>query len=182
MRRGFRRWLAALGAAGALLAGLVWYVQPSESETLNLQYSRYQLRHELAEMIRERRTSVVLSEAEINDLLKAELAARRIETAYARLTGARFELVDGGMIAHLKLSAMDRVDIGARLSYALRWQEPDITVQLQDARIKSIPVPAEWIPMPSFTIRLSEMLPPLIGIRSVDFKEDGIVIRFKLDL
>ena len=182
MCRSIRRSLAALGAAVVLLAGLVWDVQPSESEELNLQYTRYELRHELAEMIRERRTSVVLSEAEINNVLKAELAARRIETAYGRLTGARFELVDGGMIAHLKLSALDRVEIGARLSYAFHWQEPDITVQLQDARIKAIPVPPEWIPMPRFTIRLSDKLPPLIGIRSVDFNEDAIVIRFKLDL
>jgi hypothetical protein len=185
MRKRLLRRLIVIGAAvvllpGAALIGLVRYAQPSEA--LDLRYERYDLRHELAEMIRERRTSIVLSEAEINNLLKAELAERPVGTPYARLTGARFELVDGGLTAHLKLSVLDRADVGVRLSYALRWEEPNLIVQLQEARIKSVPIPAEWIPATNMAIRLTDRLPPFIGIRSVEINEDAVVIRFKLVL
>lgn len=180
MFKGLMRLLTVLGVIGLLLFGLIWYIQPKES--LNLQYTSYELEHELEEMIRERRTSMELSEKEINDLLKEELVQHPVETDYARLVGAKFELVDGGMAAQLHLLAMERVDVGATLDYVFQWREPEISAELQRARVNSLPIPPGQIPTPSFAIDLSAMLPPFVSVKSVDFNEDAIVLHFKLDV
>lgn len=180
MFRGLMRLLTVMGVIGLLVIALIWYVQPAQS--LNLQYTTYEIEHELEEMIRERRTSMELSEEEVNDLLKEELASHPVESPYARLVGAQFDLVDGGMVAHLHLLAMDRVDVGATLDYTFHWQEPEISAELQRARVKSVSIPQGQIPTPRFAIDLSALLPPFVTVKSMDFNEDVIVLHFQLDV
>lgn len=180
MLKKLMRMLTVVGiiAVGILL--LMQYVKPDEA--LNMKYTEFSLKDELFEMVREQRTSMVLSEDEVNNLIKAELASKIIDNEMFQLKGAYFELVDGGLQAHLHMIFIDRIHVGMQLTYVLDWTGTAIQAELDEAYIRSISLPSKYVPVQSITLDLSDKLPPLVQVKSVAFEPEGIEISFALDI
>lgn len=161
-----------------LLGAAVWYVRPAEP--LDLHYEPISVAQKIAEMVKARKPELHISESELNDILKKELAARSRPRPHVEINGARFEQRANRVTAYLNLKTAG-IPVGAAVDFELEWRAPDLIVRPTGTHMKALNVPASWLPLAPIVIPLDEALPPPIAIKQIRFKETGIVVSFGLN-
>ncbi|TMV52991.1 hypothetical protein FE783_02055 [Paenibacillus mesophilus] len=166
--------LAAIGIGAA-----IWYVKPTE--TLNLDYGQVSVAQKVLDMVKARKPEVQISERELNDIVKKQLAERAQLRADVVIEGARFEQQSDRLTAHVNLKTVGGIRAGAVLVFKLEWNAPKLTISHTGTRIRSWNVPSSWLQLDPIVVRLDEALPPLIAIKDIRFREDGITVSLKLN-
>lgn len=169
--------LLLLVGAGGYAA--VRYAKPTEA--LDLAYGPVSILQNVLDMVKVRKPDVHISERELNDLLKRQLAERAQITPDIAIEGARFEQHADRLTAYVNLKAVGGIRIGARLDFALAWEAPELIVRHVGTRIRGWAVPASWLKLDPLAINLNDSLPPLIAISQIRFEEDGITVSLKLN-
>jgi hypothetical protein len=156
-----------------LLLGVSYaYAQPDRM--LDLNYSELSIRSKLEAMLASRRLEVVLTEPEVNDLLKKTLANRAQLREDWTLTGAQFTLEGTQWTADINMMYKEKWPIGAKLFFTVNWQDPYLTAVHTETQIKEISVPIDWFQLQPLQIPLNDYLPKPAGVRNVIF-QDNIV-------
>jgi hypothetical protein len=168
--------LLLLGAAGY---AAIRYAKPTE--TLNLDYGQVSVMQKVLEMVKVRKPDVHISERELNDILKMQLADRAQLTPDVVIEGARFEQHADRLTAHVNLKTSVGVRVGATLDFALSWDAPELVVRHTGTRIRSWNVPASWLQLDPMVVKIDDGLPPLVAVRDIRFEEDGITVSLKLN-
>ncbi|MEI7026644.1 hypothetical protein [Paenibacillus sp. y28] len=166
--------------AVAACAVLIWYVKPQRQ--LDLNATELQLAPKLMDMVKHRQTELTLTEPEVNQLLKGVLASRRQLTPDLTLTGADFQLADERLRAAVQVVYADWLQTEGQIVYRLVWQPPYLTAVPEEARVKGLSVPMEWLGLTPVQVNLEERLPQLVGIREVAIEGQELHIRFDIRL
>ncbi|MCZ8519219.1 MULTISPECIES: hypothetical protein [Paenibacillus] len=168
--------------AGVLLvfvaALLLWFVRPQQP--LDLTYSELPLKEKAADMIRSRKLEVVLTEGEVNDLLKKAVAARPQVSPNVRMTGAAFHLEGAALSADVRLLYRDRWEAEGRLYFDLVWQDPYLTAVHTGTEIRGFRLPAGMWELDPLQAELNSYLPQAASIRDLHFEEKGVRVGFRL--
>ncbi|MCU6796648.1 MULTISPECIES: hypothetical protein [Paenibacillus] len=160
-----------------LLLGVSYaYAQPDR--LLDLNYSEISVRDKLTDMLANRRLEVVLTESEVNDLLKKTLSSRAQLNEDWKLSGAQFNLKGNQWTADVTLMYKDKWPIGAQLFFTVKWEDPFLTATHTGTQIKQLSVPMDWFQLQPLQIPLNDYLPKPAGIRAVTFQDN--VVRLAL--
>jgi hypothetical protein len=156
------------------------YVEPEAA--LDLSYNEVPITANITEMIRSRQLGIVLSESELSDLLKKRLADNPRVAERVEIKGAKFELDGHQLLSDVHVVYDGKWDIGATLEFELAWEEPYIIARHIRTKIKSIDIPITTFQLQPFQIDTQALLPKHIGIRSVQFSGEQLLIELKLQL
>lgn len=161
-----------LGGAGAFA---YWYVSPSQQ--LSLAYEEVPLRDRALDMARRLSLELVLTEADVNNLGKKQVAEHRQYEPGVELTGAQFRLEGGRLVADVNAKWRDRVPVGLQLTYRLTWAEPNLIARVEEAKLKDIDLPADAFD--DIVIPLGGELPKPLHVKDVRIENDTLVVEFK---
>lgn len=178
MRTLLKLLLAFLVFVILLIVGLVWYIAPDED--LDLTYAEVPIQQKIVNMAKNLKLETAITEQEINDLAKKQLAAHPRIGQDIEVTGARFELNGDSLTAHLNLIYRGLIRTQAAAYFQLEWRKPSIVATLLRTEVKGYELPPAWVSLKPIAIPIEDKLPDFVGIRSVDFEPNGIVFRFKL--
>ncbi|WNR45704.1 hypothetical protein [Paenibacillus roseipurpureus] len=160
-----------------LLFIVIQYVKPTES--LDLTYREISISNKIADIILSRKLEVRLTEDDINQLLKKQLADHSTLPHDFRLEGAKLNMAGSLINADVNLRWQNKIPIGAHAMFFLSWESPNLVIQHQSTQIKSLQLPSEWLQMAPVEIPLQSYLPKLIGIKNVVFEDKAIVVQLK---
>jgi hypothetical protein len=162
-------------AAGAVL----WYVQPERQ--LDLSYTKISVADKILDMVQRRSFEVNVTEADLNNLVKAALAARTELPHNLKLTGVDAKQHGDVLTVDANLLWQDRFAVGATLTYRMSYREPNLLLTRESVRVKQLTIPPGWLQFASeLSIDLYDKLPKLVGIQNVAFDSSGIRIALKL--
>ncbi|SEM88366.1 hypothetical protein [Paenibacillus sp. OV219] len=174
-----RKWLISIIVLILLLAGAgalaIWYVKPEED--LNLNYDPVPIVDRALTMIRHLDTEFVLSEADINNIGKATIRLHPDYSPDIRITGARFELQEDKLVAHVNVMYKKRIPAGLVITYGLRWSEPNVVAVVEEAKLKGITLKKS--DFDNMEIPLSSELPKLVHIQKLDVQGKSVVITIR---
>lgn len=163
--------LVVLAAGGAMW--LKEYVAPREA--LDLSYRPIDIGQKLLNMAASMEPELILTESDINQLMKMQIAeSGGADNPDIRVDGARFELDDGELTAHMNVTYKDRLPVGMVIVYRLSWDEPYIRMEPRSVRVRSLKLPAsvaesQIIELPAHR---------LFQIKEVAFQRDRVKIGF----
>ncbi|MBD0383384.1 hypothetical protein [Paenibacillus sedimenti] len=162
----------------AVIAGIISYVKPAEA--LDLEYSEVPIGSKIVDIIKNRKLKVELTEQDVNDIVKKQLAARKTLPNDVRIEGAKLTLQGTALAADVNIRWHDKVPVGAKLNFVLAWNNPKIEIQHISTQIKGVNIPGKWLQLAPIEIPLEQHLPKLVGVKDVIFEEDAIQIDLKL--
>ncbi|MDR6554884.1 hypothetical protein [Paenibacillus qinlingensis] len=163
--------------AAVMLVIVIQYVKPTES--LDLQYKEISISNKIAEMILSRKLEVRLSEEDVNQLLKKQLASHTQLPHDFRMEGATLNLQGSMVEADVNVRWHERIPIGALALFTLSWEPPNLVIQHVNTQIKNWQLPSSWLQLAPVEIPLQSHLPKLIGIKNVVFEDKSILIQLK---
>jgi hypothetical protein len=168
--------LIAVAAGGGLW--LRSYVAPTEK--LDLAYDRISIKDKAIEMVQKRKLEIVLSEADVNNLIKSQLQSGDSESLPpdTTLDGARFELNGDKLIAHLNMTYRNILPLGMLATYKMTWQAPNLIIEPLSLTVKNYDLGQDRLERIVVPIEL----PSLISIRDIQFQGNQIVIQLQLQL
>jgi hypothetical protein len=175
-----------------LLGGAAWwllsYIAPDEP--LDMAYDSIDVKEKALDMIKRLKPELVLTEADINDLIKmhleSKLASREagesaMELANGiRLEGVAFELEENKLAARMNVTYRDRIPAGLDAVYSLEWQPPNIVLRPESLSVKEIGLPLRLLE--PIMIQLDLPAQDVVAVRDVRFLKDQIKVLFKLQL
>lgn len=167
----------------ALLAGIIgvcglYYIRPDPTLTLN--YSSLSLKDKALDMVKTMSPEIVLTEEDINNLLKEALAEHPRPIPDVEVRGAHFALSGNRLTAELRVMWKDRIAAGVQVKYVLAWHEPELIATVESIRMKDIVLPASI--METIAIPIEQQLPDFVGIRDVQFGARDITIKLRADI
>jgi hypothetical protein len=192
MRKAIRRLLTAVVLIILLLGVAAWwllsYIAPDEP--LDMAYDSIDVKEKALDMIKRLKPELVLTEADINDLIKmhleSKLASREagesaMELANGiRLEGVAFELEENKLAARMNVTYRDRIPAGLDAVYSLEWQPPNIVLRPESLSVKEIGLPLRLLE--PIMIQLDLPAQDVVAVRDVRFLKDQIKVLFKLQL
>lgn len=175
-----------------LLGGTAWwmlsYIAPDEQ--LDLSYEPIDVNEKVLAMVKKLKPELVLTEADINDLIKKHLKEKYasgeagsssvVIAQDTQLDGASFELEEKKLIAHMNVTYMGRIPAALEAEYSLEWQSPNIVLKPQSLSLKNTSLPVNMLE----TINVPLDLPAqdIVTVRDMQFLKDQIKVLFKLQL
>ncbi|MDQ8736156.1 hypothetical protein [Paenibacillus sp. LHD-38] len=175
-----------------LLGGAAWwmlsYIAPDEQ--LDLSYEPIDVNEKVLAMVKKLKPELVLTEADINDLIKRHLKEKYasgeagsssvVIAQDTQLDGASFELEEKKLIAHMNVTYMGRIPAALEAEYSLEWQSPNIVLRPQSLSLKNTSLPVNMLE----TINVPLDLPAqdIVTVRDMQFLKDQIKVLFKLQL
>lgn len=164
-----------VGIAGV---GVLYYIRPDP--TLTLDYTSVSLRDKALDMIKQMSPEIVLTEEDLNNLLKEVLARDPVIIPEVEVRGAHFSLSGNRLTAELRIMWKDRVAAGVQMEYTLVWNEPDLIAMPESIRIKDISLPVEL--MKRIVMPIEQQLPSVVGIRDIQFGPGDITIKLRANI
>lgn len=175
-----KRWivvpLVIVGILFLLVFGLLTYIAPSKELTMD--YKPVQLEEKLLTMVQNLNTELVLTEADVNALIKMNMDTKPHQRLL--IEGAHFSLLDNKLHAELNVLVNDAVRAQLHASYGISWNEPELKLKPIELKLKNIKLPTSWLEEISFPLYESE--DSLIGIDSLSTRGNELVIKLKLKL
>lgn len=175
-----KRWfvlpLVVVLIVALLLAGLLAYAAPSKELTMD--YTPIKLEDKLLEMMSNLNTELVLTEADVNALIKSHMNKQINEQI--TIQGADFKLQDNRLYAELNVLLNNRFAAEMHASYAISWNDPQLTLQPIELKLKDIKLPTSWLEEISFPLYDKEET--LIGIDRLNTRGNELVIKLRLQL
>ncbi|TJY40781.1 hypothetical protein E5161_16695 [Cohnella pontilimi] len=159
--------------AGAV--GTLYYIRPDIG--LNLEHRPVPVKQRVLSMVERRSLELVLTEEDINNVIKESLSRNPRRSKDIEVQGAQFSLSGNILTADYSLKWKQRVTAALRVTYLLSWNDPDIIGTVTDVRVKDISLPtslAENIALP-----IGEQLPKPLKIKNVAFGDHEVKIAFQ---
>jgi len=201
MRKMLKRLAILLIILILLLAGGIWwllsYIAPQQQ--LDLNYEPIDVKSKLMDMVKRMRPELVLTEADVNNLIKMALASADgrasgmpagdagasapLPEALAgdiRITGASFELQGELLLAHINIMYKERIPAELQATYTLLWDSPTIILEPQSLAMKGISLPASMLDYVEIPLDLPSQ--DVLSVRDVRFEDRQIRILFKLQV
>jgi hypothetical protein len=192
MGKWLKRFLTVIIIIILLIGGALWwllsYIAPDEK--LDMSYTPIDVKEKALGMVRKLKPELVLSEEDINHLIKMNMknkyAAEGAEGPFLalekdiRLDGAVFELEENKLIARMNVTYKNRIPAELDAVYSLGWQSPNITLRPQSLSIKEIALPISMLE--TIIIPLDLPAQDIVTVRDVQFENGQIKIRFKVSL
>ncbi|OXM14063.1 hypothetical protein [Paenibacillus herberti] len=176
VKRLFGLLLTLVILAGLATAGAIWYVRPQQELTLD--HAPLDLVGKVQGMIRSGKAELFLSGEDINNLARSELSDKPQVTPEFRVDGAKFGLQGGLLTADINGRYRDLLDFGLQAKYQLEWRAPNLIATPAGLKLRGLDLPDSLLePM---TIPVGDLLPPLVGIRSVEFRDGGVAVSLEL--
>lgn len=155
--------------------GALYYIKPNQ--TLDLNYHQVPIRERALDMVKRMSLEMVVTEEDVNDLLKADLADDPFVQANIEVTGAKFTVLGELLVADLNVLWKDLVPSSLRIVYRLHWNNPNVVATVEEAKIKDISLPKSSIS--GFTIPLGNELPKPLKIEKMTFGVGEIKVKLK---
>ncbi|MNZ58336.1 hypothetical protein D3C78_763420 [compost metagenome] len=192
MRKTVRRLMTALIIVILLLGGAAWwllaYIAPDEPR--DMAYTPIDLKEKALDVIRSMKPELVLTEDEINALIKMHMKEKYASVSEGeaslwlaedvQLEGATFELEEDELLAHLNILYKGRIRAQLDAVYTLEWQETSIVLTPQSLSMKSLSLPLGLLERIEVPLNLPAL--DVISLNNVQFKKDKILLVFKLQL
>lgn len=175
MRKLFIAFVVLVLLVAGAAVGAYYYVAPSES--LDLAYEEVPLESRALDMVRNLTPELTLSEVDVDNLSKKQLAANPEYQPGVTVTGARFRLEGGLLAADVNVKWKERVPLGLHILYRLKWESPNLVAEVQEAKLKDVALPEGTVG--DVTIPLQDELPKLLKIEDVRTEDGKIVVRFR---
>jgi uncharacterized protein YpmS len=169
--------IAVVILLAALLAIAVRHVKPTEA--LNLDYKEVTIRSKIADIVKNRKFEVQLTEQDLNDLVKKQLAAHQVLPNDLRIEGAKLTLLGTNLVADVNVRWQDKVPIGAQMMFTLAWNPPNLVIQHINTSVKGMQVPSTWLQLVPIELPIEDHLPILVGVKNVLFEEKAMIIQLK---
>ncbi|MDQ6421325.1 hypothetical protein RB620_18015 [Paenibacillus sp. LHD-117] len=175
-----RRLLLAIVFLILLIVGAGWwvlsYVAPDQE--LDLSYQTIDVREKATDMVKRLKPELVLTEADINHLIKMNLSPDIAD--HVMVDGANFSLEKDRLIADMNVTYRDRIPMAVQAEYRLEWQDPNIALRPQSLKVKDIELPVDLLD----TIIVPLDLPTgnVVEVKDVRFEADAIRVLFKLNI
>lgn len=166
----------------ALFLGRAWvihYIAPREP--LDLAYSDLSVAGKILDMVKQRKFEAELTQEDVNNIVKKALARHPDISPDVTVTGARFSLHGNRLTADMNLKYKGKLDVGATLFFVLDADGAVLTVTYAGAKLRSIDISPKWYSIPPIRVNLDEALPPPVAIQQVEFRENSVNIRLKLN-
>ncbi|NEW08556.1 hypothetical protein GK047_21385 [Paenibacillus sp. SYP-B3998] len=161
-----------------VLAGGLWYIKPTE--VLDLNYKELEITNKILDIIKNRKLEVVLTEQDVNNMVKKQLAARQTLPNDVRIEGAKISVHGTMLEADVNIRWHDQVPVGAKMWFNLTWNNPNLQIEHVATQIKGFKLPNAWLQLAPFQIPIEQHLPKLIGVKTVVFEDRAIQIDLKL--
>lgn len=158
----------------AAVAGL-YYIKPTEP--LDLSYGKVPIRERALDMAKRMSLDLVVTEADVNSILKAELADDPLVQEGVEVKGAKFTLIGELLIADLNVLWKDLVPSSLRIVYRLKWDAPNVVATVEEAKIKAISLPKSSVS--GFVIPLGDELPKPLKIEKIEWGVGEIKVKLK---
>lgn len=156
---------------------IIRHIKPAED--LDLNYQEISISSKVADIVKNRKLEVQVTEQDLNNLLKKQLAAHQTLPNGLRIEGAKITLQGANLVADLNVNWQDKVPVGAQMLFKLAWNPPDLIMEHQSTKVKGMQIPREWVQFAPIVVPIEEHLPLLIGVRDVQFEEKAIVLQLK---
>ncbi|MDD9271388.1 hypothetical protein ACFPES_30565 [Paenibacillus sp. GCM10023248] len=156
---------------------IIRHIKPAED--LDLNYQNISIGSKVADIVKNRKLEVQVTEEDLNNLVKQQLAAHSELPNGIRVEGAKVTLQGANLVADLNVNWQDKVPVGAQLLFTLAWNPPNLIIEHQSTQVKGVRIPREWVQLAPIEIPIEEHLPLLIGVKDVQFQEKSIVVQLK---
>jgi hypothetical protein len=161
-----------------LMLGGQFVVKPEHE--LDLIAEPIDVKGKVIAMILNRKLEVVLTNQDLTNLAKKQLASQPEVDPKFRITGLALEIHGSELTAEVNGWWRNRVKVGATGVYALAWNNGTIAATPRVVRIKRLQVPSRWIGLEPIEIPINDLLPSLVKIDQVQFEESAIRMHFAL--
>ncbi|REK74409.1 hypothetical protein [Paenibacillus paeoniae] len=180
MGKFFKRLFITLIVLLVLIGGAAWwllsYIKPEQS--LHLNYSPIDVRQKAVDMVKRLKPELVLSEKEVNDLIKKHLDPDISEDV--RVDGAQFMLEENKLLADLNITYGDRIPAQIRAEYRLEWQNPNLVLRPQSLSIKGFQLPLKMLE--TVIVPLDLPTGDMVTVQDVKFESKQIKVLFNIKL
>ncbi|MFS0725957.1 hypothetical protein [Paenibacillus sp. 1P07SE] len=182
MRKWLRRLMLLVLVLLVLLGLGIWgalrYISPEEE--LDLASEPIRLDSKARDILTGGELELVLTEADVESLIKAQLRENPQLAPDIRITGARSELATDRLTAHVNLEYREQIPVGAVATYRLVWEDPYLTAIPEGLHIRSIRLPSHQLE--TITMPIGGQLPDFIRIGEVAWGTDSIRIGLESEL
>jgi hypothetical protein len=175
----FIRMTILLSLVIVVIWGGVWYVKPEQM--LDLKYEEVPVSGLILDMVKSRKLEVRLTAQDVNNIVKKHLAAKPALPHDFVLTGADVKQQGVHLEADVNLIWDYKVHVGAKLTFKLAWDPPNLQIVHIATQMKDLKVPLEWFHLDPISVPLQDNLPKLVGIKGVFFDDSQIRIALKLN-
>ncbi|MCM3748474.1 hypothetical protein M3223_14070 [Paenibacillus pasadenensis] len=180
MKKAFK-WLAGLLLAlvlllGGAFAGAIWYIRPQQE--LTLEHAPLDLGAKGMNMVRSGKAELFLSGEDINNLARAHLKGQPQVTPDFRIEGAQLDLQGNRMTADINGRIRGQIAVGVQAEYELEWSDPNLIATPVSVKLRGIQLPSTLLER--MVIPVGDKLPPLVGIKSVQFRDGGVAVALQL--
>lgn len=174
-----KKLIIVLGCALLLLViavgSAIWYAKPSEK--LDLRYSEVPLADRALGMLKNLTTRLALSEADLNNIAKAYIAANPQYAPDVVVTGARFDLQGERVAARYNLKWKHRIAFDVVVDYRLQWRDPNLLAIVDEATWKGHALPNGYFD--DIVIPIGQSLPKPLHIKAATLSGDQLLIEMK---
>lgn len=176
------RWVAgALLCMGVAGAALVWYAQPDPA--LDWEITRMPRWEEKAwRMIEDLSLSTVITEEELNAMVKQALYERRQLNDALLITGADAALNGNVLIVRTDLEAGGMLRFQLAHRFQLEWDKPNLRAVHVSTSLKDVKLPSSWVNLGIISVPLSLDSRIPAAVENVTFEENSIRIQFTLQI
>ncbi|MEK3883427.1 hypothetical protein [Paenibacillus sp. PL2-23] len=175
-KRLFLSFIVLIVVLAVALWGLLAYIAPDEQ--LDLNYDSVDIRGKALEMAKSLKLELVLTEQDINNLIKKRL--ERDIADHVVLDGARFELQGDRLIAHLNVTYMELVSAQMKVEYRLEWQEPSLALRPQGLFVKGFELPDHSLE--TIIVPLDLPTGEIVSVKEVQFEDGQVRVLFRAKL
>lgn len=162
-----------------LITSVLLYIRPAEQ--YSLAYTNVSWEDKLKGMIETRRAEIILTEQEVNQLAKKELAQYlAAHSLPVEVTGADFRLHGNQITSQLNVTR-GFIDAGITANFRLNYSSGLLELYPESIAIKGISLSPETVGLEPVSIHLEEYLPDVIKVQEIDFQGKSIKLKFALD-
>lgn len=180
MKKFMGRLLIFLVAVALLAGGGLWwfssYIAPDQVR--DLAYGKIDVREKALEMIRAMKPELILSEQDVNNLIKKNMDPEYSDAV--TVDGADFSLEGSRLLADLNITYYGRIPAGVQAAYNMKWDGSTITLQPVSLRLKDISLPVSMLQ--PITVPLDLPVGDLFTVEDVRFETGQIKILFNVQL
>lgn len=159
--------------------GLWWfssYIAPDQER--DLAYGTIDVREKALDMIKAMKPELVLSETDINNLIKKNMDPDISEKV--TVDGADFTLEGSLLLADLNITYYGRIPAEVQAAYDMEWDGTKITLQPVSLRLKDISLPVSMLE--TITVPLDLPVDDMVKVEEVRFEAGQVKVLFRIQL
>lgn len=163
-----------------VLLGGLYYIKPTK--TLDLSYTDINWQAKLGDILKSRQPAIALSEEDINNLAKKEIAQQAGESKLlSGVQGASFSL-DGPILIADMAGKWGPVRGEASAVFEMSFQNGKLLLTPRSVLIRNHSISPSWFGLEPIAVDPGRYLPDLVQIAGVTFEQKAIKVRLSLRL